>query len=45
MYHQATAMPKHERKEVLRMLKLVQQAQKEINRETAEGEKTTVLGK
>ena len=38
-------MPKHERKEVLRMLKLVQKAQKEINKETSDGEKTVVLGK
>lgn len=38
-------MPKHERREVLRMLKLVQKAQKEINRETTDGEKTMVLGK
>lgn len=36
-------MPKHEKKEILRMLKLVQQAQKEISKERMEGEKTVVL--
>ena len=45
IFLQAGAMPKHERKEVLRMLKLVQKAQKEINKETSDGEKTVVLGK
>ena len=38
-------MPKHEKKEILRMLKLVQRAQKEITKESTEGEKTApVLG-
>jgi len=39
------AMPKHERREILRMLKLVQKAQKEINKESLDGERTMVLGK
>ncbi|KAF6030150.1 hypothetical protein EB796_011528 [Bugula neritina] len=37
------AMPKHERREILRMLKLVQKAQKEINKESLDGERTMVL--
>lgn len=45
-WFQIKSMPKHEKKEILRMLKLVQKAQKEITKESTEGEKTApVLGK
>lgn len=37
-------MPKYDKKEILKMLKLVQQAQKEITKERSDGEKTMVLG-
>lgn len=38
-------LPRHEVREMLRMLKLLQAANREIMRESQGGEKTVVLGK